>query len=61
MFSIFKVNPTKKLNKRLDIKLEQAMLAQRNGDIKGYALLTAEADKIQQEILMLKAEKIKDQ
>tara|TARA_R110000744_G_scaffold96126_1_gene185731 strand:- start:14 stop:193 length:180 start_codon:yes stop_codon:yes gene_type:complete len=46
MFSIFKKNPIKKLNKCYEAKLEQAMQAQRNGDIKGYALITAEADKI---------------
>jgi len=50
MFSIFKANPTKKLNKRLDIKLEKAMQAQRNGDIKSYSELTYEADLIQKEI-----------
>jgi hypothetical protein len=50
MFSIFKANPTKKLNKLLDIKLEQAMLAQRNGDIKRYSELTFEADQIQKKI-----------
>ena len=57
MFSIFKANPTKKLNKLMDIKLEQAMQAQRNGDIKKYSQLTFEADKIQKEILEIEAQK----
>jgi hypothetical protein len=56
MFSIFKTNPTKKLNKLLDSKLEQAMQAQRSGDIKYYAELTVEADKIQKQILAIKPE-----
>lgn len=56
MFSIFKSNPTKKLNKLLDIKLEQAMQAQRNGDIRKYSTLTFEADKIQKEIVEIQAQ-----
>tara|TARA_R110000787_G_scaffold97326_3_gene200934 strand:+ start:1612 stop:1791 length:180 start_codon:yes stop_codon:yes gene_type:complete len=55
MFSIFKKNPLKKLNKRYEAKLEQAMLAQRNGDIKGYAMITAEADKIAIQIQALES------
>jgi hypothetical protein len=44
MFSIFKKNPIKKLNARYEAKLEQAMFAQRNGDIKSYSMITAEAE-----------------
>ncbi|KXJ51127.1 MAG: hypothetical protein AXW17_00200 [Colwellia sp. Phe_37] len=54
MFSIFKKDPSKKLNKRYEAKLEQAMLAQRNGDIKGYAMLTAEAEEIATQLNALK-------
>ncbi len=50
MFSIFKKDPLKKLNKSYNAKLEQAMQAQRNGDIKMYSLLTAEAEKIEKQI-----------
>lgn len=50
MFLLFKSDPTKKLRKQYDIKLEQAMLAQRKGDIKTYSMLTAEAEKIWQQI-----------
>lgn len=53
MFSIFKKNPLKKLNKQYEAKLEQAMHAQRNGDIKSYSMITAEADKIAVEIKVL--------
>jgi|TARA_B110000881_G_C18489945_1_gene471245 hypothetical protein len=53
MFSIFKKDPIKKLNKAYEAKLEQAMFAQRNGDIKSYSLITAEAEKIAEEIKKL--------
>ena len=43
MFSIFKADHIKKLNKTYEAKLEQAMHAQRNGDIKSYSMITAEA------------------
>ena len=55
MFSIFKANPIKKLNKQLSIKLEQAMNAQRNGDIRTYSQLTFEADQIDKKISELEA------
>ena len=51
MFSLFKKDPTKKLNKLYDRKLEEAMLAQRNGNIRAYSMITAEAEKIREQIL----------
>ena len=50
MFSIFKKDPIKKLNKAYEAKLEQAMHAQRNGDIKSYSMITVEAEKIANQI-----------
>jgi hypothetical protein len=50
MFSIFKRDPTKKLKKMHSIKQEQAMLAQRKGDIKAYSQLTADAEEIYKQI-----------
>ena len=50
MFSIFKQDPIKKLDKLYEQKLEEAMHAQRNGNIKLYAMITAEAEKIKQKI-----------
>ncbi|WJG10945.1 DUF6435 family protein [Aliiglaciecola sp. LCG003] len=50
MFSIFKSDPTKKLRKSYYLKLEQAMLAQRKGDIKSYAIITEQAEEIQKQI-----------
>ena len=46
MFSIFKKDPIKKLNKLYEAKLEEAMHAQRKGDIKSYAMITADAEKV---------------
>lgn len=54
MFSIFKKDPIKKLQKSHAQKLEQAMMAQRNGDIRGYSQLTIEADEIDQAISKIK-------
>lgn len=54
MFSIFKSNPVKKLDKRYRVMLERAMQAQRNGDIKEYSKLTFEADQIHKQIQELK-------
>jgi hypothetical protein len=55
MFGIFKSNPTKKLRKTYDMKLEQAMHAQRKGDIKSYSMLTAEAEALWSDIQKLEA------
>tara|TARA_R110000751_G_scaffold18522_6_gene56399 strand:- start:1357 stop:1524 length:168 start_codon:yes stop_codon:yes gene_type:complete len=53
MFSIFKKDLIKKLDKRYESKLEEAMYTQRKGDIKSYAMITAEAEKIKVQILEL--------
>ena len=53
MFSIFKKDPVKKLNKLYEAKLEEAMHAQRKGDIKSYAMITADAEKIADEIKVI--------
>jgi len=56
MFSIFKKDPIKKLNKEYSLKLEQSMHAQRNGDIKLYSKLATQADEIHKKIIELEAE-----
>ncbi|WP_300479083.1 DUF6435 family protein [Shewanella sp.] len=53
MFSIFKTNPLKKLTQQYNAKLEEAMLAQRKGDIRSYSMLTAEAEQIENQIKVL--------
>ncbi|WP_100642574.1 DUF6435 family protein [Alteromonas facilis] len=55
MFGFLKSDPTKKLRQKYDKKLEQAMLAQRNGDMRLYAKLTEEAETLWHSIEALKA------
>lgn len=50
MLSWLKPDPVKKLRKQYHEKLEAAMHAQRNGDIKGYSMLSKEADALWQQI-----------
>ncbi len=57
MFSLFKSDPSKKLRKRYHDKLEQAMLAQRKGDIKTYSFITAEAEQLLKELEGLESSK----
>jgi hypothetical protein len=57
MFSLFKQDPIKKLKKAYMTKLEQAMNAQRNGDIKAYSQISSEAEAIHEEIIKLEVEK----
>jgi hypothetical protein len=54
---LFKSNPTKKLEKRYSELLEQAMQAQRKGDIRTYSMLTAEAEAVHEQIKALDAQK----
>jgi hypothetical protein len=46
MFKFLKKDPKETLNKQYLATLEKAMNAQRNGDIKTYSMLTAEAEKM---------------
>ena len=59
MFSLFKSDPTRKLKKQYATKLEQAMLAQRSGDIKSYSFLSEEAEAIYKQITALEADRAK--
>jgi len=53
MFSFLKKDPSLKLRKNYNAILEQAMQAQRKGDIKLYSELTDQAEKIMQQIDLL--------
>ena len=55
MFSFLKSNPTKKLRKQHATLLEQAMHAQRGGDIRTYSKLSTEAEEVYQKIQKLEA------
>ncbi|WP_027874027.1 DUF6435 family protein [Spongiibacter marinus] len=57
MFSLFKKDPVAKLNKAYLAKLEKAMHAQRNGDIRSYSMITAEAQAIAEQMEALKEAK----
>lgn len=57
MFSLFKSDPVKKLRMSYYTKLEQAMRAQRKGDIEPYSLLSSEAEELMQQIEALESSK----
>ena len=50
MFGFLKSSPQKKLQQKYEQLLEQAMKYQRNGDIRNYSMVTAEAEKVRQQI-----------
>ncbi len=58
MFSFFKKDPLKELNKQYLQKLEEAMHAQRNGDIRTYSMLTSEADEFLKKIEALEKQQV---
>lgn len=53
MFGLFKKDPVKQLKKEYVALTEQAMQAQRRGDIEGYSELATKADKLYQELQSL--------
>jgi hypothetical protein len=55
---MFKTDPIKKLNKIYDAKLKEAMMAQRNGDIKSYSQLTVEAEVIHNKIKKIESTQV---
>ncbi|GGC95165.1 DUF6435 family protein [Vreelandella lutescens] len=56
MFGLFKRDPKKKLQQAYERKLQAAMEASRNGDMRANATLTEEAEEILAEINRLKAQ-----
>lgn len=56
MFSFFKRDPVKALRQQYDAKTEQAMLAQRKGDMRLFADLTAEAEELWAQFEKLQAQ-----
>ncbi|MBU0911316.1 MAG: Lacal_2735 family protein [Gammaproteobacteria bacterium] len=55
MFSFLKQNPVKAMRQKYDAKAEQAMLAQRKGDMRLFADLTAEAEELWLQLEKLQA------
>lgn len=58
MFGLFKADPIKKLRKQYDKVLQEAMQAQRGGDIRLYSELSTQADQIYQQIKHLETETV---
>lgn len=58
MFGWLKSDPVKKLRTAYDQKLEQAMHAQRNGDMRLFADLTAESEELWQKIEQLQQQQV---
>ncbi|MCB1706751.1 MAG: Lacal_2735 family protein [Halioglobus sp.] len=50
MFGLFKKSPEKQLQKEYDALLNKAFLAQRDGNIRLYSALTAEAEAVKAKI-----------
>lgn len=46
MFSLFKKDPKKELQKEYETLMKKAVDAQRNGDIEGYSNLSAKAENV---------------
>lgn len=57
MFSWFRKDPIKRLQNDYHQKLEQAMQAQRNGDIRTYSELSVEAEAILKQIEAAESER----
>ncbi len=56
MFGIFRKSPLKKWEQEHGMLLTKAFNAQRNGDIRQYSTLTAEAEALRKKIENLKSE-----
>ncbi len=54
VFGLFKSSPTKKWQKQHDLLVTKAFQAQRNGNIRLYSDLTAEAEALREKIEELK-------
>ena len=50
MFSLFKKDPKKELQKEYEKLMKDAVDAQRRGDIDGYSTLSAKADEVAKKI-----------
>lgn len=56
MFGLFRKDPAKKLQNDYESILSQAMIAQRNGDIRTYSELSEKAEAIRLKIAAVQAE-----
>ncbi len=56
MFGLFRKDPAKKLQNDYESILSEAMIAQRNGDIRTYSELSEKAEAIRLKIAAIQAE-----
>ena len=56
MFGLFKSSPLKKWQKEHELLVTRAFQAQRNGDIRLYSTLTAEAEALREKMEEVKSE-----
>ena len=54
MFGLFKRDPTKKLTAAIEAKREQALHAQRSGDMRAFASLSAEVEALEDELIAMR-------
>jgi hypothetical protein len=55
MFGLFKKDPTKKLQQKIEQKYNQSVAFQRNGKLKEYGDVMKEIDLLEQELIDLRA------
>jgi hypothetical protein len=55
MFGLFKRDPAKKMVKAIEVKREEALRAQRSGDMRAYASLSAEVEAMEDQVIAMRA------
>ena len=56
MFGLFKSDPRKKLSQTIERKRREAVTAQRSGDLRTFASLTAEIETLEDELISLNSD-----
>jgi len=54
MFGLFKRDPAKKMVKAIEVKREEALRAQRSGDMRAYASLSAEVEAMEDQVIAMR-------
>ena len=57
MFGLFRKDPTKKIQKKIQQKYTESVALQRNGKLREYGEIMKEIDTLEQELNRLRAEK----
>ena len=56
MFGLFKQDPTKRLQKKIQQKYTQSVEFQRNGKLREYGAVMKEIDSLEEELIALRSE-----